>query len=160
MALQHPVPAVLLTHIGDVTVSFALLEGQIQFLMDALIGRPQRVGQILGSYFSFSNLRAATISLYLERHGEDDDFGTLKELMARAGKIEEERNRITHSMWGAGSTATSAARLKITARESRGFHFESEDYDEAKMAKFASSIKDLAGEIMALTIDLLDRRKA
>ena len=123
------------------------------------MGRPQRVGQILGSYLSFSNLRAATISLYIDRHGEDDDFSTLKKLMVSAGKIEEERNRITHSVWGAGGTPMSAARLKITARETRGFHFESVVYDEAKLANFASTIKDLAGEITGLTFELADRRK-
>lgn len=157
--IQHPVPATLLTHIGDMTVSFALLEGQIQFLMAGLIGRPQPVGQILGSYLSFSNLRAATISLYLDRHGEDSDFAVLKTLMARAGKFEEERNRITHSMWGAGGTPTTAARLKITARESRGFHFESEIYDETRLSTFTSSIRELAGEVLLLTLDLADRKK-
>lgn len=114
--LEHPVPPELLTQIGDVTVSFALLENQIQFLMSGLVGRPQRVGQILGSYLSFSNLRAAAVSLYVDRHGEDEDFAVLKGLLALAGKIEEERNRITHSVWGAGELGT-AARLKVTARE-------------------------------------------
>jgi hypothetical protein len=156
---QHPVPVVLLTHIGDITVSFALLEGQIQFLVAGLIGRPQRVGQILGSYLSFSNLRAAAISLYLDRHGEDADFATLKDLMVRSGKIEEERNRITHSMWGAGGTPSTAARLKITARESRGFHFESDLYDETRLASFASEVKKAASDIMRFTLKLADNRK-
>lgn len=157
--IQHPVPPVLLTHIGDMTVSFALLEGEIQFLVAGLIARPQRVGQILSSYLSFSNLRAAAISLYLDRHGEDADFTTLKGLMARSGKIEEERNRITHSMWGAGGTPSTAARLKIRARESRGFHFESEVYDEPRLLVFTSEIKNLAGEVMQFTLSLADRRK-
>ena len=54
---------------------------------------------------------------------------------------------------------TNAARHKITARESKGFHFESEVYDEAKLAKFASTIMDLAGEITGLTLNFADRRK-
>ena len=123
--IQHPVPQSLLVHIGDLTVSFALLESHIQSLFGSLIREHQRIGQILSTYLSFSNLRTATISLYLERHGEDEDFVKLKEFMGQAGKIEEERNRITHSIWAAGDTPGSVSRIKITAREKRGFDLDS-----------------------------------
>ena len=157
--MQHSVPDVLLTQIGDMVVSFAMLELEIQLLMGGLIGRSQRIGQILGSYLSFSNLRAAAISLYLDRHGEDDDFTRLKDLMVRSGEIEEERNRITHSFWAAGGTPSTAARIRITAREKRGYHFESDVYDEQRLVAFTSEIKDLAGEVLKFTLGLADERK-
>lgn len=36
-AVQHPVPERLLVHIGDISVSFALLESSIQMLIGSLI---------------------------------------------------------------------------------------------------------------------------
>ncbi|OLC43860.1 MAG: hypothetical protein AUH75_02180 [Gemmatimonadetes bacterium 13_1_40CM_4_65_7] len=68
------------------TVSFALLENQIQSLLGALIREHQRVGQIVSSQLSFAKLRATVISLYLDRHGDDDDFKALRELINRAAK--------------------------------------------------------------------------
>ena len=43
-------------------------------------------------------LVVSTISLYKERHGEDTDFGILRELMKRAADLEEKRNQSTHSV--------------------------------------------------------------
>ncbi len=103
--LQHPVPEKFLVHIGDITVSFALLESTIQSLIGSFIAEHQRIGQIITTELAFRNLRALTISLYKERHGEDTDFGILRELMKRAADLEEKRNQITHSVWGAGDTA-------------------------------------------------------
>ena len=156
--MQHPVPDVLLTQIGDMTVSFAMLESITQSLIGALIGRPQPVGQIISSYLSFSNLRAAVISLYIDRHGESAEFNTLKDLMTCSGKIEEERNRITHSFWGAAGSA-SAKSFRYIAREKQGFRFASELYDEPRLVAFTSGIKNLSGEMMQFTFDLADRGK-
>ena len=141
------------------TVSFALLELQLQSFMGCLIREHQRVGQILSSYLSFSNLRAAIISLYLERHGEDEDSARLKELLSEAGKVEEERNRITHSIWAAAASSDSIIRIKFTARESRGFHAASEQYDADRLSGFAGSVGELAWQILQFQIDLIKRGK-
>jgi hypothetical protein len=73
MALQHPVPVQLLARIGDITVSFALLESTIQTLAGSQLQEHQRIGQIITAELSFRNLRALVTSLYRERHGEDAD---------------------------------------------------------------------------------------
>src|SRR5688500_1445706 len=96
--MQHPVPAKLLVHIGDITVSFELVEMQIQTLIGSLIREHQRIGQIITAELSFRALRALAVSLYMERHGEDSDFDTLRDLMKRAAKIEETRNQVAHSI--------------------------------------------------------------
>ena len=94
------------------TVSFALLVLEIQSLIGSLIKEHQRIGQIITAELSFRNLRALLVSLYLERHGEDDDFTGLRDLMKSAAQMEGKRNQITHSIWGAGKDADTITRIK------------------------------------------------
>ena len=157
---KHPVPIKLLTQIGEMTVSFAMLESNIQALLGSLIQEHQRIGQILAAQLSFKMLRATVSSLYRERHGEDNDFKTLKNLLRNAGKIEQERNKIIHSIWGAGKTVDTIKRLKITSREKHGFQFQSEDYDEKKFIVFNKKIKKLTLNFITLSIALIDNGKA
>jgi len=158
--LQHPVPQKLLKQLGDMTVSFAMLESQMQTLLGSLIREHQTVGQILASQLSFAKLRATVVSLYLDRHGDDGDFKTLRKLLNRAGKIEDERNRLTHSVWGAGNTPDDITQMKITCRERRGYHFESQQWDEARFVAFNESIKRLAFEFLQFWTQLLQKGKA
>jgi hypothetical protein len=122
----------------------------MQLLFGSLVNQSARVGHILASQLAFSRFRASIISLYKERFGEDDaHFPTLKALMARAGKIEEERNLITHSIWGAGGeTSGSITRIKVTAREKQGYHAHYKQYDEQLFTDFVDSIKKLTAEVL------------
>jgi len=153
MSYEHPVPKNLLTHIGDITVSFAMLEFHMQMLFVCLLDQSPRIGHMLTSQLTFSRLRASIISLYKERFGEDDHFAKSKEMMVIAGKIEEERNLITHSIWGSGEKTGSITRIKITAREKRGYHAEYKQYDEQIFTEFADSIKKLTSYIFIFNSD-------
>lgn len=158
-SLKHPVPSKHLEKIGDITVSFALLENVIQFFIWSLVEQPQRIGQIITADLSFKNSRAILISLYKERHGDDSDFKIIRELMKRAGKIEEKRNQITHSVWAAGKDANSITRCKTTAKEKCGLRFKFEDVTADYLAEIADDIKKLAHEIQDFTIDLITQKK-
>lgn len=159
--LQHPVPDQHLKSIGDITVSFALLESQIQTLIGSMLNERQRIGQIVTAELSFKNLRALMISLYLERHGKEDvDFERLKELLVRAGRVEDKRNQITHSLWGAGKDANTITRIKATAKEKHGIRFQFEDVSSEYLADFATEIKVLAEEIQRFWIYLMESGKA
>jgi hypothetical protein len=118
--LVHPVPDPLLARIGDITVSFALLESVMQSLAQTLLGRGSEIGQIVTVELSFQRLRALTANLYRANHGEDADFELLTTLLKRAADVEEKRNQITHSIWAAGDPGT-ITRIKMTAKEKRGF---------------------------------------
>jgi hypothetical protein len=157
--LRHPVPETHLKCIGDITVSFALLESVIQILVGSLIKEHQRIGQIITAELSFKNLRALLISLYLERHGEDEDFNKLRELMKRAAEIEAKRNQITHSIWGAGKDADTITRIKTTAKERHGIRFQFEGVTSEALGIVANEIRQLADDIQRFYIDLLNQGK-
>lgn len=156
---EHPVPSELLTRIGDMTVSFAVLELYIQMLLSALVGEDERVGQIIASQLPFARLRATVVGLYGERHGDDDDLRALKQLMNEAGQIEEERNRITHSIWGADASPGKITRMKLTCGQKRGLQVQSKEYDEAKFIDFNNRIKRLSSDVFGFYTRLLQKGK-
>ena len=157
--LQHPVPENHLKTIGDITVSFAMLESQIQNLIGSLVYEHQRIGQIITAELSFKNLRALLISLYLERHGENDDFIKLRDFMKRAGQTEDKRNQIIHSVWGAGKNKDYITRIKTTAKEKHGIRFKFEEVSAENLKEFASDIKILAEQILRFQIDMIGKKK-
>ena len=156
--LKHPVPSKHLEKIGDITVSFALLETIIQFFVWSLIEQPQRIGQIITAELSLKNSRATLISLYKEKHGEDSGFKIIRELMKRAGKIEEKRNQIIHSVWAVGKDANSIKRIKTTAKEKCGLRFKYEDITADDLAEIADDIKKLTSEIQDFTINTIEEK--
>ena len=158
--MQHPVPPKMLEHIGDITVSFALLEKSIQILIGSLINEHQRIGQIITAELAFKNLRALAISLYKDRYGEDTDFDRLKELMKCASKAEEERNQIMHSFWVTGDTVDTRTRVKTTAKEKDGFIFHFVKVSESDLEEIAIKLKTLAEEIQVFWIHLMVHGKA
>lgn len=160
MPLQHPVPDEHLKHIGDITVSFAMLESQLQTLAQSLLGAGQRRGQIVTAELSFKALRALTVSLYLERNEEDEYLEEFRSLIKRAADAEEKRNQIVHSVWGAGNGPLSITRIKTTAKEKHGIRFHFEDVSAGDLAEFAAEIKALAGDLLQFWIKLLDVGKA
>jgi len=158
---QHSVPDQHLKSIGDITVSFALLESQIQVLIWSMLNEKQRIGQIITAELSFKNLRALMVSLFIEKHGtKDADFVKLKELMARAGQVEDKRNQITHSIWAAGKDADTITRIKTSAKAKHGIKFQFTDLSSDALSEFATEIKVLAEEILGYWITLLKKGKA
>lgn len=152
--LQHPVPQNLLVQIGEITVSFALLESEIESLVGNLISHDQRKGQIITAELSFRNLRALLVSLYLHRYGKDSNYGQFRELIVRLGNIEAKRNVITHSLWAAGETVDTITRIKTTAKEKDGFKFDFENMSENKFIDIATEIKVLASDVQDFALML------
>lgn len=119
----------------------------------------QRIGQIITAELPFKGLKALLVSLYIERHGKDDDFSKLKDLMLRAGRAEEKRNQITHSIWGAGD-GESISRIKTTAKEKHGIKFNFESMKVEDLDSIASEIMVLAKDIQNFNFYLLENGKA
>jgi hypothetical protein len=153
--LQHPVPENLLRHIGDITVSFALLENTLQMVVHSLVGNSQRIGQIITAELAFKNLRALSISLYKEGLGEGDKFDQFRALIRRAAEAEDIRNQITHSLWAAGDSSETITRIKTTAKEKHGIRFHFESVNKTQLSDFASELKILASDIQSFWFDML-----
>ena len=159
MPLQHPVPESHLKAIGDITVSFALLEFTMRSLTHAILGTSQRVGQIVTAELSFKNIRALAISLFLERHGEAGELVALRSLIKRAATLEEKRNQITHSVWVVGNTTTSITRVKTTAKEPHGIRHQFEEVTSDHLNALAIEISQLAEEMQSFHIALVQEGK-
>jgi hypothetical protein len=157
MSYQHPVPPPMLKQIGDMTVSFGHLEFHMRSVFVYLVNQSGIVGEILGTYLSFSNLRAAISALYVQRFGEDERFSELTELLHEASKIEQERNAITHSAWIGGHTPLTITRHKVTAREKRGFKQQDEQYSEDKLSAFNQRIRHLTSRFIEFYQKLPDQ---
>lgn len=158
--LKHPVNQDILTQLGDMTVSFAMLEDTFRSLLGSLLNEHQRVGQIIASSLSFKVLRDVVVSLFRERHGDlDIDLKALEDLSKRAGVIEEERNRFTHSTWGAGLSPTESTRIRVSVREKNGLRFQFEELGEDDVKAFNVSIRALANEVLGFRVRLVGESK-
>ena len=158
--MTHTVPRSILEQIGDITVSFALLETSIQTLAGSLIAEHQRIGQIITAELSFQNIRALLVSLYIERHGMDDDYEKLRALNSRAAELEGKRNQITHSIWAAGNAPDTATRIKTTAKEKRGARFDFQQMDVSGFKAIGDDIKRLSNDYHRFHSYLLENGKA
>jgi len=156
--LQHNVPDEYLKNIGDMTVSFSLLEINIQIVIWLLLDSDQRVGQIITAEISFKNSNALLSSLYLERYGKDNDYNKLQELLKRTKKIEERRNQIVHSYWSVSGDPSAILRIKTTAKEKYGIKFSRERITTADLSTFAINIKKLAYDFQTFMIILADKK--
>jgi hypothetical protein len=175
MPYQHVVPPAMLKQIGDMTVSFGHLEFHMRLIFVYLVNQSAIIGEVLASYLSFTNLRAAINTLYEQRFGRDTLYSELKDLLREAAEIEQERNAITHSAWIAGNTRQTITRHKVTARGTKGLKKHSEQYSEQKLSAFNQRInvltdkfvefyfKKLPNEIPPInsgeTLQKVDRRK-
>ncbi|MGV3598046.1 MAG: hypothetical protein ACO1PI_09265 [Bacteroidota bacterium] len=158
--LKHPVPEKHLVQIGDLVVSFALLEEQLKQLVSLFM--PWDESKIVTAELSFKALRALVLSLFLKKLGENDnDFIKIKAFIRRAGKIEETRNKIMHSLWAAGEDMDYITRIKATAKEGKGFQYRFEKISIKYLSDFVETIQNLAGEIQVFYIDKItgDRAK-
>jgi hypothetical protein len=158
--MRHPVPEPILTQIGDITVSFALLESGFQSLAWSFIQDSQRIGQLITAELSFKNVRALALSLYRERHGDDADLATLRELLNRAADLEEKRNLIIHSVWATGEEEQTVTRIKATAKQRHGLRYTFTAVSADDLAAVADDIQRLAYDVQRFWINLIKRRKA
>jgi len=160
--LNHLVHDQFLRELGHIVVSFSILENSIQFFLMAFIGESQRVGRALTSEMSFRNLKAGVISVFIEKHGRGTDFDRVKSLINRAGKCEEERNRIFHSEWTCDEVevAIHVFRSKETAKEKHGLRGDTQDYTVENLRDFGNSLLNLAADFEELLGEFDERKIA
>ncbi|UFH52529.1 hypothetical protein [Spirosoma sp. KNUC1025] len=149
----HPVPEPFLNQIGDLTVSFSLLEEVIKDLVRLCIKHTDRVIQIITAELSFKNIRALVINLFSERGKTDQYYLKVKELMKRAAFIEERRNQIIHGSWLAGSNENHIKLRKITAKEGKGLIDKQLEISLELLSDLVLYVKHLTGDFIEFSHD-------
>ncbi|MBL6970934.1 MAG: hypothetical protein ISR63_02320 [Desulfobacterales bacterium] len=156
--MEHVVTPEFLCQIGHIAVSFAVLEDVIDSFAFALINEPQRVCRAITAELPFKNLRALLVSPFIEKNGRTEDFARLKALLNRAGKAEEERNRVFHSGWGIDEENMQLVyRSRETAKEKHGLRGEGKEYTIGDLKKVGDDMLQLATEFEELREELQTR---
>ncbi len=157
--LKHDVPEPVLTALGDLAVSFSLLEEMLQHLCDGFIDGPQRTTEIAFSLLPFKNLRNLAGALYREVYEEDADYKRLKSLLVKSSQLEDFRNKAMHSSWlQVHGSNESVVRVKRVCRERRGYGYDKEMLTAGDLRKGAREMRLLSGAILNFHTELLDRR--
>jgi hypothetical protein len=152
--MQHQVGPEHLEAIGDITVSFAMLESVLQGLVHTLLGTRLAIAQTVTAEISFKGLRALAASLWIERYGKAQALTVdFLKLMTRIRAVEEKRNQVTHSLWAANEEGL-VLRIKRTAKETRGLELKYDQVAPADLAKIAGEIKRVASEVQSLHLGM------
>jgi hypothetical protein len=106
--------------LGEMTVSFADVEGQISQFIWTLLGDDQKVGQIVTAQLSFQ--RQLDLLGALFRHKIDNGAlaKELDQILSKAASAEQERNKLIHSQFIPGTGINSLHRFKATAKRVHG----------------------------------------
>lgn len=146
--LEPTLPQSVLAAVGRVVVNFNYLEQWVSFYIAFLLGGTgndsQQLGRIMANALSFRNLLDVLGSLYRFRTNGGEEF---EDLLRRLGSAEEERNRVVHSIWGAGVEPGTVLRVK-GAKKRHGRKLNITEMTIAEVAKIADDIAELSSNVV------------
>ena len=142
----------LLAPLGKMTAYFAMLESQVSSAIGLLIHgnsiAEQRIGQIVTADLSFKQLVNLFHALALHRFSAEpkvvEAAGKLRTRLVEAG---EQRNILTHSIWGAASKRGHATRIKSRLKKGE-LKFTFDDYSADDISKIALGFGALTSDLM------------
>lgn len=141
----HLIPPDALQALGDVVVSFSILEHYMKALTAVLIGVDAGVSSILIAQLTSADLRSTLASLWRERGELRVSEEQLHDLLRRAGDAEAKRNNIMHSLWVMNQDTGNAVRLKVRVRQKKsGRDVQQEEYTAEQLHSFARELRQLA----------------
>ena len=156
--MKHTVGPEHLHAIGDITVSFAMLEGVLESLIwDLASPQDQRIGQIITAELSFKQRLHLASSCLRHKYSDRAKHEQMDALRQRALAVENERNKITHSTWAVGDTRETITRVKITAKARKGWTMKFEQISIKKLDELAEQIRVLSSDITMFTFNLRPR---
>lgn len=154
--ITTPVPAEHLQAIGQITVNFALLEGEISSFIGVWLSNEEWLGHAVTSELPFRKLAGLLSSIYREMAEKPEQIETLDDLLKRAFIVEEKRNIITHSLWRRGNTPQTIIRIKRTAKVSKGLRHQKEELSVDDLNRIAEEIAEVAHDIEMFAETVLD----
>lgn len=150
--LEHSIPPKHLQGIGNVVVSFSLLEMQLRMLCASLIADSFNTSSIITSEMSFSALTQLARSLFLAKRGKNDpDYKKFQSIIGQADKCSDQRNRIVHDMWAipVGQDKT-VRKIRTWQKGNHGLQANIEDLTIGELDAHANTMKKLAFKVYAL----------
>jgi hypothetical protein len=155
--LKTPVSDEHLKALGQVIVNFALLETHVAMLTWALIGKNQRVGQIITAGLSFRSLLTLTSSLWKHQVSDPERTAEFEALLEDAQEAEQRRNVLTHSLWGAGESPGTVTRVKATAKPRKGLRHQFQQMSVKELNDIADFISEVAAKSLYFTLRMVDQ---
>lgn len=144
------IPDEHLRAIGLITVNFGYLEMWVEAGVWKLLGyeRKQDIGKIITSELSFKNKVTLLKSLHNHLCEYEEAKIELKEIIRHTDKVETERNKIIHSVYGVGENVENIMRFKITAKRSKGLKYKTEYLSEKNLIDSADDFMFLAQKLL------------
>lgn len=131
--------------LGQLTIYYSLLEGQLRFSIWALLGaEEQEPAQIAMAGRPFAALVDMFCSLCRLRRMDE---GRIDALRADLVRVSEARNRYVHSEWSVGHGPGSALRFRHTAKAKDGLRFSFEHVTAAEIRALADDMARVAARI-------------
>lgn len=137
----------ILRALGRVVVNFCRMEGEMEALIGCLIPtRDLDVCVLVTTELSFKN-RAALFTGLMQHHFEDAQLlNDCKDMVTRAGKLEEQRNIYLHSYWTINEDGA-VIRHKRTAKLFKGLRRQQQPITEAEINRDADAMKAMYEEM-------------
>ena len=150
----------LFAEIGRVTVRWAELEDVLGDFVASMIADDRKYTRVIATELSYQGLTNLLASLYIERHGEDDDLLELRRILARADSVEQLRNQVVHSIWISAGTPHKVTRVKSTAKRKKGYTTTVEHFDLDRFRQISNDIAAVRTELASFAMNLIGRGKA
>ena len=137
---------VLPERIGKVCLTFSTLELIISCFVSKLISDDAKIGAIMTAEMSFQNLVKTFSSLVNLKISEETEVIKLKQLISDINSIEQERNKIIHSVY-VTNNYNKIFRIKATAKQGKGLKFTNEEVDEDYLKNVINRIVKVVKEL-------------
>ncbi len=148
--VQHPVPETHLKAIGNIAVSFALLETLLASTLHLFIGAAQPIGHMVTAQLSFKRMVDLLGALIQARFKNHDELAEWTPLIKRLHRAEVERNIIMHSFWVAGNSQGTITCVKTTARSPQGLRHQFKTMRVEGLDNIAETLLRLTGDLIGL----------
>lgn len=103
--------------IGRIVAHCEALHMQMQFMVWALIGAPQRIGQIVTGGTPFKGTVRVLGALVVDRLRSHSSLaGEFDQMLRCAEAVEEQRNTVVHSIWGGGGDSPQRIKMRVTRK--------------------------------------------
>lgn len=140
--------------LGKVAAYFALLEDQIEFLTWSLIGRDQRLGQVITAQTYFRPLLALLSAVFRHRIADEALCAELDALLERAERVRRRRNQVTHCVWAGGDSMKTITRIRMTVQVEKGLTHDFQQMTAAEIERVALDAGALALQFQQFAMKL------